>query len=917
MPAGSNSGSIDISTIKYNWRGEWATSGIYSKNDVVRYKGRTYYCKVDDLYDQNLYGVEFGPGKVMGLSGEMLVPTARQPITWNLSSNMQMAGQSPSNTALGTHPQRSLISKIKKNVTATAAWDGGAYSTEFYTKSAHLVFTANDVSMTGMIGLNSDPATDASYASIDYAWYMSNGTALIYEGGSQVGTSYGSYTQTTQFAITYDGKTIRYWKDNVVIRTVDRPIGAALYVDSSVYAAGNAFSNISFGPGNVSPYWAEHTEGYLYRGGWMAYRQYYPGDVVKLRGDVYICKIANFNGHPIYKNGNFTTDPTVNNNPDWKKIVSGTHSTDDDYVEVLPNFPPLGWTKFRGSQFEPGNQRSPIRARFFTASGKSYVVGQGDTSRANGSGISGENGGPWMATPAMNLTFDHWDYRFGRLPGFQGQPPKCIQLIGNDYFGKALFDNGELYSWGYNGHGQCGNGTNGDMSYPVRCGYVNGTHDYRNSGTGAGYLANTRIVKIACMDNAQDDASHSIAALDSTGQLWTWGYNGYGQLGHGDTSDRNIPTLLDPKYFDNNTIVDVWSNASSNYTAFMAIDSVGTLWAWGYNGYGQLGTGNTRNEMRPVPVKYNWNAFGGIKKIQFQGKGTMGATAVLTNDGTLHACGRMSYTDMAGPGLHSLGYITTFRPYPNIVKGYAKATGQNYTQQGANIEVCHNVDDFWVIGSYSGDENTIIVKEKNTGLLYGWGYNYANCLMITSSALLISNDSGGYNDTRQYYPMPIPLSAPDLTFVGRCGINGYRTIYWITESGKAYASGHNESGSAGWGFQGYNAPANNFYVGMNDWDSMGSTETPANRTWLGMRQTDRISVIGGACCDATGGSQGSFAVTEGGVLQYVGYHNTYAKAGHNRWGVENIGSTGGKAPTSYYISRAGLSPFESLTKVIY
>jgi hypothetical protein len=54
MPANRLSGAIDWTAIKYNFRGEWTTSGVYGKNDVVRYNGRTYYCTTDQLFEQGL-----------------------------------------------------------------------------------------------------------------------------------------------------------------------------------------------------------------------------------------------------------------------------------------------------------------------------------------------------------------------------------------------------------------------------------------------------------------------------------------------------------------------------------------------------------------------------------------------------------------------------------------------------------------------------------------------------------------------------------------------------------------------------------------------------------------------------------------------------------------------------------------------
>jgi uncharacterized protein YdeI (BOF family) len=99
-----------------------------------------------------------------------------------------------------------------------------------------------------MFGLNSDPAIDASYTSIDYAWYFVNDNTLqIYESGAFIG-SYGTYNTSTVLNITYDGYNIRYWKNGVIQRTVARTIGNPLYLDTSFATVGASLNSVGFGP---------------------------------------------------------------------------------------------------------------------------------------------------------------------------------------------------------------------------------------------------------------------------------------------------------------------------------------------------------------------------------------------------------------------------------------------------------------------------------------------------------------------------------------------------------------------------------------------------------------------------------------------------------------------------------------------
>ena len=83
----------------------------------------------------------------------------------------------------------------------------------------------------------------------------------------------------------------------------------------------------------------------------------------------------------------------------------------------------------------------------------------------------------------------------------------------------------------------------------------------------------------------------------SDGSVWTWGNNQHGQLGDGGTADSRVPVRVNVPAAV--TFVTVNSGGYASY----AIDSSGTLWAWGGDQNGQLGTGSgTRIETNPVNV---------------------------------------------------------------------------------------------------------------------------------------------------------------------------------------------------------------------------------------------------------------------------------------------------------------------------
>jgi alpha-tubulin suppressor-like RCC1 family protein len=124
--------------------------------------------------------------------------------------------------------------------------------------------------------------------------------------------------------------------------------------------------------------------------------------------------------------------------------------------------------------------------------------------------------------------------------------------------------------------------------------------------------------------------NHSFA-LSNNGKVYAAGYNEYGQLGLGDTTDRN-------------TFTKVTSLSGKNITAIfagdyhsLALSSDGKVYATGQNAYGQLGLGDTTD----------CNTFTDVTSLS--GK-TIIAISVggfhslaLSNDGKIYATGNNYY----------------------------------------------------------------------------------------------------------------------------------------------------------------------------------------------------------------------------------------------------------------------------------
>jgi alpha-tubulin suppressor-like RCC1 family protein len=175
------------------------------------------------------------------------------------------------------------------------------------------------------------------------------------------------------------------------------------------------------------------------------------------------------------------------------------------------------------------------------------------------------------------------------------------QVSCGEDFMAAIKTDGTLWTWGYNLNGELGTGTTTDRSSP---------------GTTAG--GGTNWKQVSCGDN-------STAAVKTDGTLWTWGNNQYGGLGDGTTTNRSSPGTTAGGGTN-------WKQVSCGDYSTAAVKTDGTLWTWGYNLYGGLGTGNLTSRSSPGTT-----AGGGTNWKQVS-VATWSAAAIKT-DGTLWTWG--------------------------------------------------------------------------------------------------------------------------------------------------------------------------------------------------------------------------------------------------------------------------------------
>lgn len=246
-----------------------------------------------------------------------------------------------------------------------------------------------------------------------------------------------------------------------------------------------------------------------------------------------------------------------------------------------------------------------------------------------------------------------------------------IIVGGSDYSGGTanvffISSTGALYACGDNANGQLGTGGTVSLSTPAQV-IASGVASVCAS-IGSGVSNNTLVVKtdntlwgtggnaMGCLGfgdttqrtsfaqittgvakalNIGTYAGSSIAwsiILKTNGTIWTCGYNGDGELGQGDTTDRHSFTQVGAA----TNWVDIYGTDGHSGTVG-AKNSANELWVWGYNGYGQLGLGDTTN--RTSPTKPTFAGQGLVTDVRMAGGDTTSQVWVYCSDGNIYGAG--------------------------------------------------------------------------------------------------------------------------------------------------------------------------------------------------------------------------------------------------------------------------------------
>lgn len=196
-----------------------------------------------------------------------------------------------------------------------------------------------------------------------------------------------------------------------------------------------------------------------------------------------------------------------------------------------------------------------------------------------------------------------------------GLPRGVRQLALTESAGFALYADGAVWSWGRNLRGQLGRPAAAWMAPPGR------------------------VDDLPPIERLAAGHAHMLA-LDRQGGVWAWGANAAGQIGSGDLGPRTAPVRVE--------LPRPMRQLAAGDTHSLALDEAGQLWGWGANQFGQVGDAvglpaETRFLTRPRRVR------GGVKLVRLDAG--MYYSVGIGSDGEVFAWGWNGLGQLAAEGL--------------------------------------------------------------------------------------------------------------------------------------------------------------------------------------------------------------------------------------------------------------------------
>ncbi len=223
----------------------------------------------------------------------------------------------------------------------------------------------------------------------------------------------------------------------------------------------------------------------------------------------------------------------------------------------------------------------------------------------------------------------------------------------------AVTETGDLYVWGDNSYGQVGNGKSGQDDIKV--------------------TENAPVMVMGGIRQASAGFGYTMAVTES-GELYGWGDNSYGKLGNGEYTKQIWDSIIENKPVK---IMDGIESVSAGLAITCAVTTGGDLYTWGDNINGDIGNGESGDkDGDPMTIDYVVpSPYKLLTGIRTASAGWMSDFAIDTQ-GNLFAWGSDEY-GQAGDGKHGDGNPATddsklLEPV-QVMSGISQVTGCGHT----------------------------------------------------------------------------------------------------------------------------------------------------------------------------------------------------------------------------------------------
>lgn len=583
---------LDLGKVKLTYKGSWATATDYEKDDVVVHNGSIWICTRDHAASDGSEG------------------------SYRLAPGKRHKSQ-----AYGAQYQENSVSEIY-NVRKTAGkfyLNGRKNPDLTFYKTKTYRFYVYDSTMNS-VNFRFSETTDGSTYSTGVTVSGTPGTP-------------GAYVELTVDLNT--PATLTYKQD-----------GASGVADTNTCTISPIWQG--------DMYWEEMARGVTFKSKWNVSTQYYRNDIVAFDGNMYLALADNLGEYPNIVSRHI--DPTIEwwrsqpnrtNNHIWHLLSGNQWARRNSTTAWLYNQGPINWPYKNGDTQNPAIYRG--RQWYISSDGRLWTLGGSSTGGHVGAYNTSGRTTYWNEVPFEAYDYwtneindrtdmDIWGSSFNPGPYLEergwskfynrtGERPKVIQIDTGYDWSYFVLDNGEVWHCGEDQYGAGGHGTlDSEPGFLLK---VLGLQD-------------TKIIKVIT-SKSNEDTVHHVLALSEDGDVYSWGYNGYGQLGLGHNYNQTVPRKIPREFFGGEEIVDIYATGTTNGASYARTKS-DYLYAWGRNNCGQLGVGDTADRWRPEKiVSWDPTTNGGIVKFCPTGWSTNCFINLLDGNGYIWHAGDNAY----------------------------------------------------------------------------------------------------------------------------------------------------------------------------------------------------------------------------------------------------------------------------------